>query len=369
MPVSGSGDAAAPIVNIETLRVSGLRNLHGFEIALAPGLNLLLGPNGAGKTSVLEAVTLLARGRSFRGGGISALMARDATALSVFARVRRGESQVRLGLGRERGGGGWEARVDGERAPGLAALARHLPFAVFEPDSHALIEGGPDPRRRLLDWVMFHVEPALVDQWRRYHRALRQRNELLKQRAPDRDFAAWEKLMADSGTELHRWRQGESKTFGTMVANRMSELSPALGNVRLRYRTGWDGGAPLLEALADSRKEDRRAGYTRVGPHRFDLVLMDDDGVLNRRLSRGQQKVAALAFTLSQALMLTQMTGVTPMLALDDVGSELDETHQTAAIEAARAMGAQTLMTSVDPLPDLGEAAVFHVEHHNGTDA
>ena len=352
--------SAAPVV-VEELRVSGLRILRDFRIEPRASVNVLIGPNGAGKTSVLEALSLLGFGRSFRSGGFAALIDREGRTLEVFARVRCGERAVRLGMGRSRGDTSWSLRVDAEPAKGLAAVARYMPMAVFEPDCHELIQGGPDGRRRLADWAMFHVEPALVSDWRRYHRALRQRNELLRNGGRPSEFRSWEQVLSQSGERLAAWRESHVATFGEKLSRLLPLLSEALSGTQLSYRPGWEGES-LADAIEQSRDEDRRVGYGRVGPHRFDYQLADRHGLLAKRLSRGQQKIAALAFTLAQAQLLTEATHVAPVICLDDLGSELDEKHQRLALGVVEDLGAQTWITGVSPLVGIPEEAVFHVE-------
>ena len=158
-------------MKFESLRIAGLRCLEAVSLTPAPGINVFVGANGAGKTSVLEAAYLLSHGRSFRAGSRDVLLKRGANALSVFAEVRAEDGRTRrLGLGRE--GGRWVARVDGDTAASLGALVQECAVVCFEPGSHDLIAGASDERRRFLDWGLFHVEHAFVNQWRRYQRAL-----------------------------------------------------------------------------------------------------------------------------------------------------------------------------------------------------
>ncbi len=332
-----------------------------FSLMPTPGINMLVGPNGSGKTSILEALSLIGFGRSFRGGGFASLISKSQPELSVFAKIKGERSTTRVGLGRSRGAGAWDLRIDGEAAKGLALVARHLPLAVFQPDDHELIQGGPEHRRRLADWTMFHVEPGLVTEWRRYQKALQQRNQLLRTGGVDRDFEVWEQLMGTSGRALAEWRTGFVQQFEARVVQLLAALSPKLSDSHLQFRPGWDGES-LSDALAESRSDDRRVGFTRAGPHRFDFQLRDELGGLAKRLSRGQQKIVALAYTLAHAGTLRDHLNTAPVICLDDLGSELDSGHQASALRAVREMGAQSWITGVDPVQGLGDAKVFHVE-------
>ncbi len=163
-------------MRIEQLRMRGLRCLSDVAIELDPAVNVFVGANGAGKTSVLEAVFLLSHARSFRAGAKDALLQRGAPLLSIFAELRHDDGRAsRVGLGRS--GVRWEARVDGENVA-IGQLVRECAVVCFEPGSHALIAGAAEERRRYLDWGVFHVEHDFLPGWRRYQRALKQRNSL-----------------------------------------------------------------------------------------------------------------------------------------------------------------------------------------------
>ncbi len=349
-------------MRVEQLRIERLRNLGAVELAPAPGFNWLVGANGAGKTSVLEALHLLGYGRSFRRGGPEVLIQRGAAALQVFARIRAGA--VVHALGFERGTRRWQARVDGDSVPTLTALLQHCALVCFEPGSHALIGGGSDERRRFVDWGLFHVEPTFLLQWRRYHRALKQRNALLKQAARDQDHQPWELELADSGARLHDLRAGYIQRLAPVLAGVLPALAPSLGAVSVGWTAGWRiEQESLADALQRTRLRDRDIGHTTVGPHRADwrleiAAVADRDG-----LSRGQEKLAALAVLLAQATLQAEACGDWPILALDDLPSELDRPHLARTLDWLSEQPAQVWISATErPLPSVAGQGMFHVE-------
>src|SRR5579859_3106691 len=178
-------------MRLDSLRISGLRCLGDVSLSLEPGVTVFSGANGAGKTSILEAAFLLSHARSFRSGAKDALLQRGAGAFSVFVELRHDDGRSRrLGLGRQ--GVRWDARIDGEAAS-LSELVGECAVVCFEPGSHALIAGGAEERRRYLDWGVFHVEHEFISAWRRYQRALKQRNTLLRAAStvPESLFLPW----------------------------------------------------------------------------------------------------------------------------------------------------------------------------------
>src|SRR5688572_11302525 len=172
-------------MRITRLDIAGLRRFERVSLAPGPGLNLLIGDNGAGKTSVLEALHLMAYGRSFRGRVRDGLIGTGATAVEVFVEWEEAASARTRRAGLRHGGQAWEGRLDGAPSRHLGDLGAALAVVTFEPGSHALIMGGSEVRRRVLDCGLFHVEPRSLPLWRRYARALKQRNAMLKARARD----------------------------------------------------------------------------------------------------------------------------------------------------------------------------------------
>jgi DNA replication and repair protein RecF len=159
-------------------RAEQFRCLAEVEFELDPRANLFIGPNASGKTSLLEAAFFLGRGRSFRSRRRDALIRHGQEAFLLAGRSEVGAVATPLGVRASRKDTEW--RVGGAPADGIADLAEQFPAQVIDPDVHKLLEEGPGRRRRFLDWGVFHVEPAFLENWRRYHQALRQRNAALK---------------------------------------------------------------------------------------------------------------------------------------------------------------------------------------------
>jgi DNA replication and repair protein RecF len=352
-------------VRFETLRIQGVRCVDDAELALAPGLNLFVGANGAGKTSVLEAAYLLSHGRTFRSGPRDVLVQRGARAMHVYGELRGNDGRLqRLGLGRD--GTRWQVRIDGGTAAGLGELVRRCAVVCFEPGSHALIAGPADERRRFLDWGVFHVEQDFLAVWRRYQRALKQRNALLRgdQSSAPAQYRPWERELDEAAGQIDAWRVGYMEALRERLREVSRALLPELGELSLDYRRGWDATRPLADELEASRPGDMARGHTTVGVHRADWVPAFIAAPQREHLSRGQEKLCALACVLSQAGLYARHHGDWPVVCLDDLASELDPAHQHAVVAQLVADGAQVLVTGTE-LSDAfaGHATtVFHVE-------
>jgi DNA replication and repair protein RecF len=346
------------------LRIERLRCLDAFDLDLPVGWTAFVGANGAGKTSILEAIYLLSHGRSFRGGARDALTAIGSSGFSVFGRFLHADGRERrLGLARQ--GNRMEARVDGEVAS-LGSLVEASAVVCFEPGSHELIHGAAEGRRRLVDWGVFHVEHGFLGQWRRYQRALRQRNAALRDLASPDVLAPWEVEMADAGEQLTRHRVAYIERLRPVLEATFAEFVAELGDSSLVFERGWREESTLAEALMEARSRDRDRGHTTRGPHRADWTIGFDRAPRREHLSRGQEKLCALAFLLAQARLYASVQGEWPVLCFDDLASELDAEHQRRVLDVVRASGAQVLLTGTE-LPagmSIGSAGldVFHVE-------
>ena len=353
-------------MRLTRLDVADLRCLAAVRFEPAPGLNLVTGGNGAGKTSLIEAVHLLGYGRSFRGRVRDGLVRSGQPALSVYAEWLDGQGRSRR-AGLRHSGGDWEARLDGTPAPSLTELCAELAVVSFEPGSHELIAGGAEHRRRFLDWALFHVEPAFLPVWRRYARALKQRNALLKRQPPVSALAPWDQELAQSGEALTRLRGAYLDRLEPELARTGAEFLPELGAAGLRFLPGWRReDHSLADALLLSRDRDLALGYTGQGPHRADWRV-DYVGLPGREaLSRGQEKLTALACVLAQARAFAADRGEWPLVCLDDLASELDQAHLRQALVAVLSSGAQVILTATEAPAllqgDLAPRARFHVE-------
>ena len=349
------------------LSLQDLRCIESARLEFGPGINLIYGANGAGKTSLLEAAFLLGRGRSFR----TRLNERLIRHGQLFARVvgktaaeadpERPAHTLGLEIRREGvEGGGTVARLDGGPVKSLADLATAFPVQALDPDAHKLIEDSAARRRRWLDWAVFHVEHGFAGAWSRYQRALLQRNAAL--RAGSREVAAWEPELAREGEVMTAARER------VMVALQpyWSEVSTDLVGLELTlgFQAGWDRSASLADALTLSTPRDRERRTTTVGPHRADATLRARGKAARDVLSRGQQKLAAVALSLSQLEYLKREHGLLPTLLLDDPSAELDQDRLGRFIARVKGLETQILVTALERdtrlfgTPD----QVFHVE-------
>jgi len=351
---------------LERLSLARFRGFAAAELCPAPGINLITGGNGAGKTTLLEAAHLLANGRSFRGRVRDGLVRHGQPNLEVFAEWREQDGRCRR-AGLRHSGREWEARLDSESVGSLAELCAALAVLTFDPGSHELIAGGSEQRRQFLDWALFHVEPDFLPVWRRYARALKQRNALLKSRPHPELLVPWDRELEEAGEPVTRMRALHMGQLEPLLAQTAALYLPELGAMRLEFLPGWRRDVQSLgEALAQSRDRDLLLGHSGTGPHRADWRIEFERLPGRNALSRGQEKLVALSCVLAQGRAYAAARGEWPIIALDDLASELDHEHQQRVLLDLASNGAQILLTGTEPPPGLAasglQPTLFHVE-------
>jgi DNA replication and repair protein RecF len=350
-------------VALENLKIQGFRCLTNVELELDPARNLISGANASGKTSLLEAVFFLSRARSFRTAYLDQLVQDGAGECVVAGRIRDVSRETSLGVRCTRSK--TEARIAGEPVKSLAELAQALPVQVIDPDIHKLLEEGPARRRRFLDWGVFHVEPGFLGIWRRYQKALRQRNAALRQSGDRKTAKPWEIELVEAGNLIHDARVRQIEALQPAVASCAEELLGA--SMELDLRTGWGKESSFQDALEKSWVRDRQYQATQVGPHRADLSVRFLGKGAKNRVSRGQQKMLASALLLGQLDVLKNTLTTDRILLVDDPAAELDQVYLQRLMAAIQKRDIQLLITALAPeIAGLsGDFARFHVEQGN----
>jgi len=366
-----------PLV-LRSLHLSNLRAYAALELEMEAGPQLIWGPNAAGKTTLIEAVVLLATGRSHRTSTDAELIRWGADYVRIEGRVAEASAVGGNGTNAElegtrlevslQQGGRKRVSVNGvPRRP--TALADSLRAVLFAPEEMLLVVGAPSARRAQLDQLTGPHGRTYASNLAIYGRALAQRNSLLRQireEGADRaQLAYWNQPFLDAGSAVVEARLRLLELLAAPLAAAHREIAPEEDPLTLEYATNAPAGRgesardALARRLAETAEKEVWNGTTLVGPHRDDLVFRMGGRDLSTFASRGQQRTAILALKLAELDLLTQLDGRPPLLLLDDVFSELDPLRRGHLVRRIAELP-QTIVTTTAPEdldPDLRRRA------------
>ena len=337
----------------------GFRNLLDQAVGLGLHTTVLFGPNGQGKTNFLEACYLVSTLRPLRAQKLAEL-ARIGGSGSASVRGRfqlpGGVREVAVEVGRE----GRSARVDGKPVRDPDELFGGLATVAFTPEDLSVVRAGPEGRRRLMDRAVQNRHPDHLADAREYLRALRSRNQLLRQDADAALLESFDEPLARLGARVRARREEVLQEIRPHAGEAFSEVARGEEPLAFSYlaagRESDDLGekaAPLegrlLEALRRRLPRDRERGYTSVGPHADDLGLSLGDKAARLYASQGQARAIVLAFKIGEIENLRRAQGRAPLLLLDDVSSELDPARNAFLMEYLAGLDGQVVLTTTDP--------------------
>jgi len=355
---------AAAHVTLRRLQLSNFRSYRRLDLRLADAPVVLVGPNGAGKTNFLEAVSFLAPGRGLRRATLEEVANTEGDgSWAVSAEVEGALGPVRLGTGIDAPAEDAQPvrrfRIDQERAASATDFADHLRVVWLVPEMDGLFIGPAGDRRRFLDRLVLAIDAAHGARVSALERALRARNRLLEEPAPDlRWLDAAEHEVAELAVAVAAARAECVARLSAEIAATHDPDSP-FPDVEL-HLAGWmeasleQASAIEIEdryrqILRHARERDRAAGRTLEGPHRSDLVVLHAaKQIPAARASTGERKALLVGLVLSHARLVAAMHGFQPLMLLDDVSAFLDEARRVALFVRLRQAGAQVFMTGVD---------------------
>ncbi|WP_105244457.1 DNA replication/repair protein RecF [Psychrobacter sp. Marseille-P5312] len=376
---------------IERLQISNLRNLTQVNMHTA-ACNVMIGANGSGKTSLLEAIFLLSRGKSFRHHQPKRYIQHHQHTATVHARLSDGNT---LAI-QKQSDATTLLRLNQSTVYNQSILTEQLPTLLIDPSSMDMLEQGSASRRQLLDWLVFHMKQGFHPQWLAYQRLLRQRNSLLKKskhltHVQLAELRSWDKGLGNHAALIHHYRQHVFTKWQPYFADSIAQLLPSYAEqLSLSYHAGYDTDVALEVQLGERLEQDLQLGYTRIGNHRADIhvhwrsndtvatndtmppagsgskqVIADPLPMLKEQaanvLSRGEKKLLITALRLSQLPLLLQTDATTqastnenervltatPVVLLDDITAELDERAIEILLSTLAKLPCQVFMSSL----------------------
>lgn len=344
----------------EFIRINDLRNLGSCEITPHKKINLIHGSNGSGKTSILEAIYILGRGRSFRDRQLIYLIKKGKDSFTIFGRKSPEYNRTEIGVSYSKKGA--NVKIDGVNVNKISTLAIETPVHIITPKSQEIVEKGSGIRRRFVDWGVFHVEPSYQLFSSRYQRALIQRNSALRETPKTAVF--WDKELIESGTKIQEYRE---KYFELLKSNFLKQLI-YLGvdsEVEMILNRGWNNEKTLEEVLVESLNGDIRRKHTRFGPHRADIQFRIENMDIDKWGSRGQLKIVTYCLFFAQTTVIEQLSKKQSILLIDDFTTELDKENIQKINNHLIRQASQIFITTTDEGQNITDTIgkMFHVEH------
>jgi len=341
---------------IKSLKLANFRNYSEQQIEFDSKMNIFRGQNAQGKTNVLEAIYLLAVGKSHRTSRDVDLIQWNNDKCSITAEISSRNSQQKIAL--QLGSSGKRATVNGITQSKMTEFVGHFQVVLFAPEDLQLVKGGPAGRRRFIDMELGQIRVNYLYHLGQYQRVLQQRNTMLKQERCDENLLDVLNLqLVEHGAQVIRRRLEFIRDLGEFARGIYDSIAAGREQLQLAYQCSIPRLAlndepdakeiqsAFMTGLIEKQRTDRFQGYTTIGPHRDDLVLQLNDESVQSFASQGQQRSIALALRLAEIDFMYRELKDYPVLLLDDVLSELDDNRQTNLVLAMKEK-VQTIITT-----------------------
>jgi len=339
---------------IKELKVQGFRNYEDCAFKLDPSVTILWGDNAVGKTSIIEAIQVLCETISFRKPSYSEMIRHGHKQASLALNAVDGERERDVSLTIEPNTKTYQ--VNGKKISSTDNILGVIPVVVFAPDNLSLIKDSANRRRDEIDAIGQQLSKNYARLLREYSKALRGRNRLLSEGyCTDPAFDAWSDQLATIGVVLYRHREKLLERLVPLMVEQYGTIDPH-SSLEVIYSNNWgavgtdsieEAQRKLRAALDESFIDECSRKITLVGPHRDDVVFTIDGHDARAFGSQGQQRTIALSWKLAEVNLVKEVLGVKPILLLDDVMSELDESRRNALMGSVGTV-AQTIITTTN---------------------
>lgn len=327
---------------LKKIKLAGFRCYDEKSLDFDEATTLILGKNGCGKTSVLEAVYISLSGKSFRAVDRE-IIKRDAEFYRAEVEWESGEKVIVMYDGMKK-----TFLIKDKKFQRLPRQYRY-PIVLFLPSDLSLVEASPSKKRDYFDRVISQINPSYVTALNKYTKVLRQRNELLKKEyVRAEELFSWDVMMAKYGVEIRKGRAEIIKRINEKLTETYRSIAENEDKISLKYisNTGEVDESGYLKLLNMDFERDKLTGHTNFGVHKDDFEFYFNGSLAAGSASRGEVRSIVIALKFIEAKEILKVTGKKPIVLLDDVFSELDETRQKSLVKNFK--DHQVILTSVE---------------------
>lgn len=357
---------------IKNITINDCRSLKEVSLEFSSDLNIIIGSNASGKTSLLEALNILSKGRSFRTSHINEVISDNKDSVLISAAIVDSENNETSQIGIEKSRSKTKIRINKQDVYTQAELSSHLPITVIHPNSVDLITGSPAIRRSYLDWIAFYIFPDFLIKWKKYQHILRQRNICLK--SPKHAYALdkWTEELVLLQPDLIKYRT-EVVNLLQPIVNEITKYLLKDLDIKIKLKTGFPKDLALdKDSLTNYYKEKReyelKVKRTTAGSHRADFDILIDSTPAVESASRGQLKLLAICLLLAQNNSISKTSSGKGVLLIDDLAAELDSENKELLLKYLSTLNKQLIITSTGNISiDNFDPKVFHVKHGSFT--
>ncbi len=330
---------------IKNIEIKNFRNIENIYLEPTEEINIICGENAQGKTNLIEAIWFFTGAKSFRGikdnEAIKKNKEKASLKLEFLSSLIENTAEIEIKDKKN-------ARLNGKNLNSPANLAGNFNCVVFSPDDLNFISGSPSLRRKFIDIAIGQLYPKYIDVLREYTRAVKQRNNILKDSIKDGSLIFlledFEKIISNEGKKIIDYRKKYIEYLKKSATEIYSGISEKKEILNIEYFSTVKEN--FEEELKISRENDKFRGITSIGPHRDDIIFKINDLNAREFASQGQKRSIVIALKLAEAEIIKNITNNQPVILLDDVMSELDKNRQNYILNKIK--GVQVFITCCD---------------------
>ncbi|OGO84378.1 MAG: hypothetical protein A2Y24_07070 [Clostridiales bacterium GWE2_32_10] len=330
---------------INTLKLNNFRNYENLDIELDKGLNVFIGNNAQGKTNLLESIYIMAIGKTYKSHKDIEIIKWDKNELYMQTIVFKKDREERIQIYNDKNK---RKKIIINDLPinKIGKLLGIINIVIFTPDNLLFFKNGPDVRRQYFDAQISQIDRIYFENIQNYYKIVKQRNNLLKNNNVSREtLSVWDEQLVKHGKEVIQKRKEYINDLQEIIFDIHKSLTSNNENIKIIYDNNVNEENFEYE-LKRKLEEEKKYGYTMVGPHRDDYGFDINDRDIKKYGSQGQQRTVILSLKFTEIEVIKKQTGENPILLLDDVLSELDRERQEHLIKYIQKV--QTILTTTD---------------------